>query len=148
MGMTITEKILAAHAGLERVEPGQLIQAKVDIALANDITLPLAIAPFREAGGTRVFDPERVVVVLDHFNPAKDIAAATMLSEGRSFARELGLVHFYDVGDMGIEHVLLPEKGSLSPAISSWARTVTPARTGPSQPFPQGSAARTLPRQC
>jgi 3-isopropylmalate/(R)-2-methylmalate dehydratase large subunit len=115
MGMTITEKILAAHAGLDTVRPGELIQARVDIALANDITLPLAIKPFREAGGTRVFDSERVVVVLDHFNPAKDIDAAMMLNEARSFARELGLRHLYDVGRMGIEHVLLPEQGIVVP---------------------------------
>jgi 3-isopropylmalate/(R)-2-methylmalate dehydratase large subunit len=111
MGMTITEKILAAHAGLDRVTPGELIDARVDIALANDITLPPALRPFREAGGTAVFDPERVVVVLDHFNPAKDIDSAGLMSEARAFAREMGLTHFYDVGVMGIEHVLLPEKG-------------------------------------
>ncbi len=115
MGMTITEKILAAHSDLSEVRPGQLIQAKVDIALANDITLPLALRSFREAGGTRVFDREKVVVVLDHFNPAKDIDSAQMLSQARSFAREMELVHFYDVGCMGIEHVLLPEKGLVVP---------------------------------
>lgn len=115
MGMTITEKILAAHAGMEEVRPGQLIQARVDIALANDITVPLALEPFRQAGGTKVFDPERVVVVLDHFNPAKDIASAQMLSAARKFAREMGLIHFYDVGEMGIEHVLLPEQGLVVP---------------------------------
>jgi 3-isopropylmalate/(R)-2-methylmalate dehydratase large subunit len=115
MGMTITEKILAAHARVATVKPGELIQAHVDIALANDITLPLALKPFREAGGTRVFDPERVVVVLDHFNPAKDISSAAMLAKARAFAREMGLVHFYDVGRMGIEHVLLPEQGIVVP---------------------------------
>jgi 3-isopropylmalate/(R)-2-methylmalate dehydratase large subunit len=115
MGMTITEKILAAHAGLNEVKPGQLIQAGIDIALANDITVPLALAPFRQAGGKKVFDPERVVVVLDHFNPAKDIASAQMLRAAREFAREMGLVNFYDVGEMGIEHVLLPEQGLVVP---------------------------------
>jgi 3-isopropylmalate/(R)-2-methylmalate dehydratase large subunit len=115
MGMTITEKILAAHADVSSVEPGQLISARVDIALANDITLPLALEPFREAGGTRVFDPAKVVVVLDHFNPAKDIASAQMLSKAREFAREMDLVHFYDVGAMGIEHALLPEQGLVVP---------------------------------
>ena len=115
MGMTITEKILAAHSDQEKVEPGQLIQAKVDIALANDITLPLALEPFRKAGGKKVFDPQKVVVVLDHFNPAKDIASAEMLSKARTFAREAGLVHFYDVGVMGVEHVLLPEQGLVVP---------------------------------
>jgi 3-isopropylmalate/(R)-2-methylmalate dehydratase large subunit len=115
MGMTISEKILAAHSGKKVVQPGELIEARVDIALANDITLPLAIGPFREAGGTDVFDRERVVVVLDHFNPAKDIASAEMLRIAREFAREVGLVHFYDVGEMGIEHALLPEQGLVGP---------------------------------
>jgi 3-isopropylmalate/(R)-2-methylmalate dehydratase large subunit len=115
MGMTITEKILAAHSGKETVQPGELIEARVDIALANDITLPLAIDPFKEAGGKDVFDRERVVVVLDHFNPAKDIASAEMLRKARAFAREVGLVHFYDVGEMGVEHALLPEQGLVGP---------------------------------
>jgi 3-isopropylmalate/(R)-2-methylmalate dehydratase large subunit len=116
MGMTITEKILAAHTdeGTE-VRPGRLIQARVDMALANDITLPLALKPFRDAGGTRVFDPQKVVVVLDHFNPAKDIDSAQMLAACRTFARDAGLVHFYDVGRMGIEHALLPEQGLVRP---------------------------------
>ena len=115
MGMTITEKILATHADLVAVTPGQLIQARVDIALANDITFPLAVERFRETGSDRVFDPERVVVVLDHFNPAKDIHSAQMLKISRDFAREAGLVHFYDVGTMGIEHALLPEQGIVVP---------------------------------
>jgi len=115
MGMTITEKILAAHAGLDIVRPGQLIRAKVDIALANDITLPLAVGPFKEAGGSHVFDRERVVVVLDHFSPAKDIESATRLKESREFVREMGLAHFFDVGMMGVEHCLLPEQGLVVP---------------------------------
>lgn len=115
MGMTITEKILAAHADKDIVKPGELIQARVDIALANDITLPLALKPFRDSGVSNVFDPEKVVVVLDHFNPAKDIDAAQMLAACREFAREMGLVHFFDVGAMGIEHVLLPEQGLVRP---------------------------------
>lgn len=115
MGMTISQKILADHSGLEHVNAGELVQANIDIALANDITLPLAIRPFIEAGGKRVFDKGKVVVVLDHFNPAKDIDSATMLSVSRSFARDMGLVNFFDVGDMGIEHALLPEKGLVGP---------------------------------
>ncbi len=115
MGMTITEKILAAHAGSDTVKPGQLIRACIDLALANDITLPLALPSFREANGTKVFDPEKIVVVLDHFNPAKDIQSAEMLAEARRFAQEVGLTHFYDIGEMGIEHVLLPEKGLVLP---------------------------------
>jgi 3-isopropylmalate/(R)-2-methylmalate dehydratase large subunit len=115
MGMTITEKILADHADLEFVEPGQLIQCDVDVALANDITLPLAMRSFEEAGADKVFDVDKVVVVLDHFNPAKDIESATALKNCRSFARQHNLTHFYDVGRMGIEHVLLPEQGLVRP---------------------------------
>ncbi len=115
MGMTISQKILAEHSGLDNVKPGELVQANIDIALANDITLPLALKPFKEAGGKRVFDKEKVVVVLDHFNPAKDIDSATMLAKSRAFAREMELVNFFDVGDMGIEHALLPEKGLVGP---------------------------------
>jgi len=115
MGMTITEKILAAHSDMDIVKPGQLIRAKVDIALANDITLPLAVGPFKEAGGSRVFDPERIVVVMDHFTPAKDIESATRQKELREFARETGLLNFFDVGMMGIEHCLLPEQGLVVP---------------------------------
>ncbi len=114
-GMTLTEKILAAHCDREIVRPGELIQARVDIALANDITLPLALNPFYEAGGEKVFDPDRVIVVLDHFNPAKDIDSAMRLMESRSFARDMGLTHLYDVGSMGVEHVLLPEQGLVGP---------------------------------
>lgn len=115
MGMTLTEKILAAHCGRDVVQPGELIQACVDRVLANDITFPLALQRFREAGGVKVFDPEKVIIVLDHFNPAKDIDSATRLMESRSFAREMGLAHFFDVGTMGVEHVLLPEQGLVLP---------------------------------
>ena len=115
MTMTITEKILAAHAGLEFVKPGQLIEANVDIALANDITLPLALKPFKEAGGVKVFDSKKVVVVLDHFNPAQSIDSAMMLAKSRDFANEMKLVNFFDLGLMGIEHALLPERGIVRP---------------------------------
>ena len=112
---TITQKILAAHCGKEYVEPGELILARVDIALGNDITAPLAINYFREAGAAKVFDRERVVLVNDHFAPNKDIASATQCQTVRRFAREQDLVHFYDGGDMGVEHALLPEKGIVGP---------------------------------
>ena len=115
MGMTITEKILASHAGLDQVRPGQLIEADVDIALANDITLPLALKPFKEAGGAQVFDREKVVVVMDHFNPAQNIDSAMMHLKSREFAEEMQLVNFFDVGSMGIEHALLPELGIVRP---------------------------------
>ncbi|QGP91479.1 2,3-dimethylmalate dehydratase large subunit [Neomoorella glycerini] len=115
MGMTITEKILAAHAGLEHVEPGQLINAKVDLALGNDITAPLAIQEFKKLGLKKVFDPERVVLVPDHFTPAKDIKSAEQAKILRDFAREQGLTNYFEIGRMGIEHCLLPEAGLVGP---------------------------------
>ena len=115
MSMTITEKILAAHAGLERVEPGQLVSVRVDLVLGNDITAPMAIQEFRRIGVERVFDPERVVLVPDHFVPNKDIKSAEQAKVVREFAREQGLTHYYEVGRMGIEHCLLPEQGLVAP---------------------------------
>ena len=115
MGMTITEKILANHAGLKEVNPGQLIQSKVDIVLANDITAPLAIEQFRAAGAKKVFDPEKVVIVADHFAPNKDILSAEQCRFVREFAQEQQLTHYYEGGEMGIEHALLPEKGIVKP---------------------------------
>ncbi len=112
---TITQKILAAHAGKDYVEPGELILAKVDIALGNDITAPLAIKAFRDVGAKKVFDRERVVLVCDHFAPNKDIASAIQVQIVRQFAQEQNLIHFYDGGDMGVEHALLPEKGIVGP---------------------------------
>jgi len=112
---TITQKILAAHAGKEYVAPGELILAKVDIALGNDITAPLAIKAFRDIGAQKVFDRERVVLVADHFAPNKDIASAIQVQILRQFAREQDLLHFYEGGDMGVEHALLPEKGIVVP---------------------------------
>lgn len=114
MPMTLAEKILAAHCGRERVEPGELINARVDIVLANDITAPLAIQEFRRIGVERVFDPQRVVLVPDHFVPNKDIKAAEQAKLMREFARQQGLVYF-EVGEMGIEHILLPELGLVGP---------------------------------
>jgi 3-isopropylmalate/(R)-2-methylmalate dehydratase large subunit len=112
---TITEKILAAHAGLKTVAPGQLIQAKVDLTLANDITAPIAIQVFKEAGGRKVFNRRKVVLVPDHFVPNKDIAAAEQVRLIREFAREQRLEYFFELGEMGIEHALLPEKGLVLP---------------------------------
>lgn len=113
--MTITEKILAAHAGLESVKPGDLITAKVDITLANDITGPVAINEFRKTGAEKVFDKERVVFVPDHFVPNKDIKSAEQAKMIREFAREQGLKNYFDVGRMGIEHTLLPDLGIVGP---------------------------------
>ena len=111
MGMTMTQKILAAHAGLSQVVPGQLIRARLDLVLGNDITTPVAVNEFRKAGFKEVFDKDRVAIVLDHFVPNKDIKAAEQSKQCREFACEHCVSHFYDVGKMGIEHALLPEQG-------------------------------------
>ena len=111
MGMTMTQKILAAHAGLDKVEAGQLINARLDMVLGNDITTPVAVNEFRKAGFEKVFDKDRVAIVLDHFVPNKDIKAAEQSKQCREFACEHCVSHFYDVGKMGIEHALLPEQG-------------------------------------
>lgn len=111
MGMTMTQKILAAHAGLERVTAGQLIEADLDLVLGNDITTPVAIKEFKRIGAERVFDKEKVVIVPDHFAPNKDIKSAEQCKFIRDFAREKEIVNFFEVGQMGIEHALLPEKG-------------------------------------
>ena len=108
--MTMAEKILAAHAGLDEVEPGQLIECDLDLVLANDVTAPLAIKTVREVSG-RVFDPERVILVPDHYVPNKDIKSAEQAKIVRDFAREQGVTHYYEVGCMGVEHALLPEQG-------------------------------------
>lgn len=111
MGMTMTQKILAAHAGVDTVAPGQLIQARLDLVLGNDITTPVAVNEFEKAGFDRVFDKDRVAIVLDHFVPNKDIKAAEQSKQCREFACRHCVSHFYDVGKMGIEHALLPEQG-------------------------------------
>ena len=111
MGMTMTQKILAAHAGLESVTAGQLISAKLDIVLGNDITTPVAVNEFTKAGFNSVFDKDRIAIVLDHFVPNKDIKAAEQSKQCREFACSHCVSHFYDVGKMGIEHALLPEQG-------------------------------------
>jgi 3-isopropylmalate/(R)-2-methylmalate dehydratase large subunit len=115
MGMTITEKILAAHAGLDSVRPGQLINAKVDIVLGNDVTAPVAIREFEKIGAGKVFDKDRVVLVPDHFTPNKDIKAAEQCKVMRDFARKYEITNYFEVGRMGIEHCLLPELGLVLP---------------------------------
>ena len=107
----MTQKILAAHAGLDSVAPGQLIEADIDLALANDITGPVAIRELAKAGMDKVFDREKVALVMDHFTPNKDIKSAEQCKECREFAKKHDLVNFFDVGNMGIEHALLPEQG-------------------------------------
>ena len=113
--MTLAEKILAAKAGLEAVEPGQLIDVPVDLALANDITAPIAIKIFREAGIPKVWNREKIVLVMDHFTPNKDIQSAEQVRLCREFAREQGIVNYFEGGNCGIEHVLLPEQGLVVP---------------------------------
>ena len=109
--MTMTQKILAAHAGLDSVKAGQLINAKLDIVLGNDITTPVAVNEFNKSGFDSVFDKKRIAIVLDHFVPNKDIKAAQQSKQCSEFAGKYDISHFYDVGKMGIEHALLPEQG-------------------------------------
>ena len=111
MGMTMTQKILCHHAGLESVQAGQLINAKLDIVLGNDITTPVAINEFKKNGFKNVFDKDKIAIVLDHFVPNKDIKAAEQSKQCREFSCANCISHFYDVGKMGIEHALLPEQG-------------------------------------
>jgi len=115
MGNTITEKILMAHTDLKEIRAGQLINAKVDIALGNDITAPIAIKEFQKAGGKKVFDKNKVVLVLDHFTPNKDIDSAQQCKFVHEFAMEQQVTHFYEGGQVGIEHALLPEQGIVLP---------------------------------
>ena len=115
MAMTMTQKILAFHAGLDSVRPGQLIEAELDLMLGNDITAPVAINEFERANIPALRDPDKAVLVLDHFTPNKDIKSAEQCSQVRAFAKKHNIKHFYDVGRMGIEHALLPEQGLVLP---------------------------------
>lgn len=113
--MTITEKILAFHAGRDGVQPGELLNCKVDVVLGNDITAPVAIEEFEKLGVDKVFDPTRIMLVMDHFTPNKDIKSAEQVKRVREFARKYGIVNFFDVGRMGVEHCLLPQEGLALP---------------------------------
>lgn len=115
MGMTMTQKILAAHAGLDSVVAGQLIEAKLDLVLGNDITSPVAINELEKAGVDKIFDRERIALVMDHFTPNKDIKAAQQVKKVRTFAQKYDVLNYFDVGQMGIEHALLPEQGLVGP---------------------------------
>ncbi len=115
MGMTMTQKILARAAGLDRVEPGQLIEARLNLVQCNDITTPVAITEFEKAGFTQVFDREKISIILDHYTPCKDIKSAQLCKQSRDFARKHNITNFFDVGDMGVEHALAPEKGLCAP---------------------------------
>ncbi|MFZ2756665.1 MAG: aconitase family protein, partial [Atopobiaceae bacterium] len=113
--MTMAERMLAAHAGLDEVVPGQLVECDVDLVLANDVTAPMALRTFRELGATRVFDRDRVCLVPDHYVPNKDIRSAEQAKLVRDFAHEQGVSHYWEAGRAGIEHALLPEQGVVGP---------------------------------
>jgi len=115
MAQTISQKILAKHAGKKSVEPGQLIECKVDLVLGNDVTTPPAIKEFEKIGVKKVFDKKKIYLVPDHFTPAKDIKSAQQVKMMREFAKKYGIVNFFEIGCMGIEHVLLPEMGAIKP---------------------------------
>lgn len=128
MGMTITEKILAAHCNQESVQPGDLIMAKTDIVLSNDITGPVAIREFQKFGLDKVYDPAQIAMVPDHFSPAKDIKSAELAKDLRNFAKEQKIHHYFEMGKMGIEHCLLPEQAIVKPGqliIGADSHTVT-----------------------
>jgi len=115
MGMTITEKIIAAHAKIDEVKAGEFVEVDVDLALANDITAPLAIEVFRHLGASEIFDPKKVALIQDHFIPNKDIESAQQVKVMADFTKEMGIEHFFDLGETGIEHVIVPEKGLVVP---------------------------------
>ena len=115
MGMTMTQKILARAAGVESCRAGELLMCKLDLVLGNDITGPVAINEFEKMGATKVFDPSKIALIPDHFVPNKDIKSATMAKQLRDFARAQKIVHYYEVGRVGIEHALLPEQGIVAP---------------------------------
>ena len=115
MGMTMTQKILAHAAGVERCRAGELLMCKLDLVLGNDITAPVAINEFHRMGAVKVFDPAKIALIPDHFVPNKDIKAATLAKQMREFARSQHIVHYYEVGRVGIEHALLPEQGIVAP---------------------------------
>jgi 3-isopropylmalate/(R)-2-methylmalate dehydratase large subunit len=115
MGMTITEKIIAAHAGRDYVEPGELVTVKVDLAIANDITAPLAIKQLEKYGIDKVHDPNKIALVMDHFFPPKDIMSAQQIKISRDFAKKMGIKNYFEGQDSGVMHTLLPEKGFIVP---------------------------------
>lgn len=115
MGMTMTQKILAAHAGLNSVSVGQLIEAKLDFVHGNDVTTPVAIGVLEKNGITQIFDKDKIGIILDHYTPCKDIKAAELCKTARDFAHKHNITHFYDVGVVGVEHAFIPEKGLVIP---------------------------------
>lgn len=119
MGMTMTQKILASHANLKEVKKGQLIEVNLDLVIGNDITTPVAVSEFEKLNTKKVFDDSKVAIVLDHFTPNKDIKSAQQCRVARNFANNKNIKNYFDVGDMGIEHCLLPEKGLVAAGMAS-----------------------------
>ena len=115
MGMTMTQKILAAHVGRDSVKAGELIEAPLDLVMGNDITTPVAVGIFEESGFEKVFDKDKIAIILDHYTPCKDIESARLSKRARDFARKHNITNFYDTGNVGIEHALVPEKGLVAP---------------------------------
>lgn len=145
MGMTMSEKILAKHAGLDSVKAGQLVTCELDMVLANDITAPPSIAKFEEIGRP-VFDNTKIALVPDHFQPAKDIKSAELAKIVRDFARKYKIVNYFEQGRVGIEHVILPEKGIVAPGMLTIGATRIRARTVLSTASRRASARPTSAR--
>src|SRR2546430_5771518 len=133
---TITQKILARAAGVDAVEPGEIVMCDVDLAMGNDVTAPVAIARFRELGISRVWDPSKVALVPSHFVPAKDIASAKLGMTMRDFAREQGIEHFFELGRGGIEHALLPDQAWALPGMVITGADPPPCTSGGPGAFP------------
>jgi homoaconitase/3-isopropylmalate dehydratase large subunit len=146
MGHTLAEKILAVKGGVEEVFPGEFINARVDLVLASELSGVVAIEEFEKIRGATIFDPSKVVLVMDHFTPNKDIKSAEIVKRCRAFARERG-VRFYDVGRAGIQHVLLPEQGLVAPGDLIAGADSTPAPTASSAPSARASARPTPPQR-
>jgi len=138
MGLTVSEKILLAHTDKKSISPGEFINARVDLSLGNDITAPIAIKKFKKfLKAKRVFNRNKVVLVLDHFVPNKDAESAAQCEMLKDFARSFGLSHFYPLGDGGIEHVLLPELGLVSPGSLIIGADSHPVENAPNAPYVQ-----------
>ena len=157
MPMTITEKIFARAAGLKSVRPGDLVNANIDIIMCHDVTTPPAISMLKEKGIDRVFDPDRIVVTPDHFQPAKDIKSAELHKRLDTWAKEKGIRHYYRLGRAGVCHALLPEQGHIRPGEvivggDSHTSTYAPRASPPHRPQPilprhaTGHLSRSPPR--
>ena len=142
MKQTLAQKILQKHTDEEITADGQIVNCRLDLVLANDITGPLAIKGFKAMGATKVFDKDKVALVMDHFTPQKDIASANQVMISRRFAAEQNITHYYEGGNCGVEHTLLPEQGLVAPGDLVMAQTHIPAPTAASAPSPRAWAPR------